>query len=106
MDPGTLTELIEIHQRAVGQDGAGQPNAAWSKLADEWASMRQLNGLETIRAGAESALASASFRIRRRGTYTTAMRVVHAGVTYDIKAISPDRIAREFEDLVCQALPG
>jgi SPP1 family predicted phage head-tail adaptor len=66
--------------------------------------MRQLDGLSTIKAGAVSEKAKASFRIRWRaeGTYTTADRLVHNGVTYEIKSLAPDRIGRAHIDLVCQ----
>lgn len=106
MNAGQLTELITIRHRSGGQDAAGQPSEAWADLATEWASMRGLSGLETIKAGAEASGAKASFRIRWRTGYTTAMRVLHAGVEYEIKAVSPDWQHRQHVDLVCEQARG
>ncbi len=103
-DAGDLTELITIRQQAPGQDDNGQPNGAWSDAGTEWASMRQMNGLETIRADAQTAVVRASFRIRWREGYTTAMRVLHNGVEYNIRALQPDRIGRQYVDLVCEGI--
>lgn len=106
MDPGKRNQLITILQQAAGVDGAGQPSGAWTSLAQEWAWAVGQGGVETIKAGAEQRAMQVSFRIRFRGTYSTGMRVTHAGITYEIVALRPDFERREFEDLVCQQLPG
>lgn len=104
MDGGDLTELLSIRRLAAGRDAAGQPSGAWSEIGTEWASMRQLDGLSTIKADAPTEKARASFRIRWRaaGTYLTTDRVLHNGVTYGIKALLPDRMGRQFVDLVVE----
>lgn len=106
MRSGQYNELITIEAPPATRDAAGQATGSWVVVGQEWAAMRQLNGMETIKAGAVTEVARASFRIRWRTSYTTAMRVVHGGLRWNIKAVTPDRVRREHVDLICEALRG
>jgi SPP1 family predicted phage head-tail adaptor len=53
MRAGKLNRQITIMQPAAGQDAIGQPVTTWVGLATVWANVRHLNGVETIKAGAE-----------------------------------------------------
>jgi SPP1 family predicted phage head-tail adaptor len=103
-DAGQLDKLIEIHRLAAGRDALGQPSGGYTKLADEWASKRQLGGLEQIKAGAVTSVEKASLRIRYRVGYSTSDRVIADGITYDIKSIAPDNVGRRWTDLVCESV--
>lgn len=102
MQAGHLTEQIMIEQRVEGYDEAGQPIEGWAPYLLAWADIRHLSGLENIRAGAEVSQVNTSIRIRRRPgrNVKSAMRVIHDGTIYDIKAVLPNHRAA-YLDLVC-----
>lgn len=104
MDIGKLNRQVTIQRPDAGQDSIGQPAQTWAPLATVFANVRQLSGIETIRAGAESSTVKASIRIRYRADITTAMRVVQGSTVYQIKAVMPDEGGRQFVDLACEVL--
>ena len=99
-----LNSKVVIKQPAAVQDAAGQPIPTWTTLATVWANIRSLNGLETIKGGAEASVAKASIRIRYRADVTAAMRVVHGSTTYEIKAVLPDVAGKRHVDLACAVI--
>lgn len=101
MAAGKLRHRVTIEQRAAGQDAAGQPATTWVPVATVWANVRHQNGLEAIKAGADTSLVKASIRIRHRSGLNAGMRVVFEGAAYDIKALLPDG-RRQYLDLVCE----
>jgi SPP1 family predicted phage head-tail adaptor len=104
MNIGSLNRQVIIKQPAAVQDAAGQPIPTWTTLATVWADIRSLNGLETIKGGAETAIGKASIRIRYRTDVTAAMRVVHGSTTYEIKAVLPDVAGKRHLDLACAVI--
>lgn len=101
---GTLRHRVTLQQPASGQDAAGQPATGWVDVATVWADVRHASGLETIKADAQTAMRKASIRIRYRAGMDPAMRVVHDGDVYEIKAVLPDRTGRAHIDLACEAI--
>ena len=99
-----LNSKVVIKQPAAVQDAAGQPIPTWTTLATVWANIRSLNGLETIKGGAEASVAKASIRIPYRTDVTSAMRVVHGSTTYEIKAVLPDVAGKRHVDLACAVI--
>ena len=104
MQAGQLRSRVTLQALAAGADTIGQPVQTWADAAVVWANVRYLNGLETIKGGAEVGTVKASVRIRYRAGITTAMRVINAGVALQITAVLPDAAKREFIDLVCEAI--
>jgi SPP1 family predicted phage head-tail adaptor len=104
MEAGKLNRRVVIQQLAAGQDEIGQPVQTWTALATVWANIRQLNGLETIKGGAEASIAKASIRIRYREDVTAAMRVLDGSTAYEIKAVMPDREGKKHTDLACEVI--
>ena len=103
MITGHLTSPVVIQRLIVGFDSIGQPIPnAWEKHCDAWASIRFMNGIESIKAGAQASTAKASIRIRYRDDLTTAMRVLHGAKVFEIVAVLPDEQKREHVDLVCE----
>lgn len=102
----TLRHLVTIQQRVAGQDESGQPlPAAWADWPPKvWADIRFTGGLETIKAGAVTATAQASIRMRQRAGLSTSMRVLYEGVTYEVRAVLPDMKNRAFVDLVAEVV--
>lgn len=102
MRAGKLSSRIVIEQRVATQDAVGQPAETWSTVATVWAHIRILNGMEAIKADAETSITKASIRIRKRSGIDAGMRVSHAGAIYNIEAVLPDEERREHLDLVCE----
>jgi SPP1 family predicted phage head-tail adaptor len=101
----TLRHKISIQAPGADRDAAGQPiEAPWTEIAAPWADVRVLGGLETIKAGAVTALTKASIRIRYRTGIDTSMRVVHDGTVYQVQAILPDMARKQYVDLVCEVV--
>lgn len=104
MQAGRLRNRVTIEQLSATQDAIGQPVTTWTTLATVWADVRYLNGAEAIRADAQTSIAKASIRIRRRTDVTPAMRVVYGSTTFQITAVLPDEQAKERLDLVCEVI--
>jgi SPP1 family predicted phage head-tail adaptor len=104
MNIGSLNRQVTIQSPPTAEDALGQPTGSWTTVATVWANVRALNGLETIKGGAETSVAKASIRIRYRTDVTSAMRVVHGSTTYEIKAVLPDVAGKRHVDLACSVL--
>jgi SPP1 family predicted phage head-tail adaptor len=104
MKIAALNRRVTIQQLTEGQDEIGQPVQAWTPLAEVWANVRTLNGLETIKADAEVSISKASIRIRRRTDVTAAMRVLLGSTVYQVKAVLQDEASRKWTDLACEVV--
>ncbi|WP_137923949.1 phage head closure protein [Cupriavidus sp. 2SB] len=105
MRTGQRSELVQIQRPIDGQDELGGPLPGWETVRPAWANILHRSGIEAIRADAPTSIVQASVRIPWRAAegVTTAMRVLCAdGTAYGIKAILPDRVKRQFVDLVCE----
>ena len=99
MQPGRLDTRITIQRKTGGTDACGTPlPEAWQDYATVWANVRHLSGVESIKAGADVSVVSASIRIRWRHDVTAGMRVVAGASVYDIEAVLPGP-RREYVDL-------
>lgn len=98
---GDLNRRVVIQRRAAEQDSLGQPVEAWEDVAPVWASMLFVTGKEYALASGEVSRAEVSIRVRWRTDLTARMRIVHAGVNYNILAVLPDMVGREYVDLPC-----
>lgn len=88
MNAGKLRDRVTLQARQSGADAWGQPIEDWADVATLWAHVRFLSGVEAVKAGAETASATASVRIRPCAV-TTAHRLMIAGKSYDITAVLP-----------------
>ncbi|MGO4479980.1 phage head closure protein, partial [Massilia sp. 2TAF26] len=75
--PMQLRHKVQIQERSASTDDFGQPLESWNTIASPWADIRNLNGLETVKGGADTSVVRASIRIRYRTGLSAAMRVVH-----------------------------
>lgn len=103
MRAARLRSRVTVQQRGTGSDAWGKPSDTWTDVCTIWADARHVSGQEAAKAGSEVSRARASVRIRWRTDITAAMRILLAGVPYDIQAVLPDLRRREFVDLVCEA---
>ena len=104
MKAGMLNSRISIQQLSTGTDAIGQPVTTWADFASVWANIRYLNGIETVKADAQTSVVKASIRIRRRTDITPAMRVTYGVTTFQINAVLPDEQGREHIDLSVEVI--
>ena len=99
MQAGQLRDRITIQRKTGGTDAWGAPlPEAWADYASLWSNIRFLSGTESIKAGADVSVVSASIRIRWRQDVTAGMRVVAGAAVYDIEGVLPGQ-RREWLDL-------
>lgn len=98
---GDLDRRVTIQQRDTGRDVIGQPVNTWVTVAMLWANRRFASGLETIKAGAETSIVQASYRVRYTTGLDAGMRLEDGSELWDIQAVLPDRAAGRI-DLVCK----
>lgn len=97
--------LVTIKAPPTAQDALGQPTGAWTTVATSWANVRYLSGSESIKAGADTASAKASIRLRSyRSDITAAMRVELGATVFQINVVMPDEDGRQFTDLACEVI--
>ncbi len=71
IETGKLDKRIRIERLGTGTDDHGGESGTWSTLADRWAQVMNGTGRERREAAQETALAPATFRIRRCGVTGT-----------------------------------
>lgn len=106
MMAGKLKVRVAIQQKSSTQDSVGQPLEVWTTLATVWADVRNMRGLEVLKADMQMSRLLASIRIRYRTDVTPAMRVVHGNNIYQITAVSPDSNSKDYLDLICEKYDG
>lgn len=90
-----------ILQRSPARDAWGQQDkdAPWSELCRCWANIRQVSGVEAIKANAPASIVRASIRLLTgRGDIVPGMRVQDGATLYEIDVAMR---SKERTDLVC-----
>lgn len=104
MRAGQLNSRIALERKVETATGTGGSTIAWEHIADVWANIRYLNGVETVKSGFPVSTANASIRIRWREDIDATCRAVYGSgenATYfEILAVLPDATGREYVDLV------
>ena len=89
---GDLDRRITIEQRTTAPNAIGEPVETWAPLspgpATVWAMKRDLTGREVFAGRREVGEAATVFTLRYRADLDRAMRIVHAGINYDIESIT------------------
>lgn len=101
MGSGIFSSLIQLQAKGKQQDEFGQPIDDWVTVHSVWANIRHQSGMETVKASAEMTSVKVSIRIQYLDGVTAAMRVLHENEIYSIEAVMPDRVRRQYVDLVC-----
>lgn len=104
MDVRRRNRLVQFKRLTAGQDAIGQPTQVWADLVQVRANVRYLNGVETIKADAETATAKASIRIAYRTNLTTADRVYLGATEFRITAVLPDEAGKKHTDVTCEVI--
>lgn len=97
---GRLDRVVTIQTSSETQGATGEVTPSWSAFATARASRRDTRGSERVRAGAETAMADAVFRIRYLSGVTAKMRLVEGSDVWDIIAIG-ELGRRDGLDLTC-----
>lgn len=104
MDARRRNRLVTLQKPVDGQDSIGQPLTGWADVAQVFANILYLSGVESIKAGADTSVARASIRIGYRTDVTAAMRVSIGETVFQVKAVLPDETGKRHVDLACEAL--
>ncbi len=89
MQAGRLTQRVTIQQPVVTRNELGEEILGWSTFAQAWAEVRPLSTRELVTLRAEYAEVTTMITIRYRPGITSKMRVLHAGVAYNIEPPAP-----------------
>lgn len=87
MRSGKLRQRVLLQSLQTGQDTFGQPLRTWNDVATVWARVSPVTGREVYSAKAEYAQADMKIEMRYRSGVKAAMRAVHDGTIYNIKAV-------------------
>lgn len=104
VNTGQLNRRISLQMLTGGQDALGQPVQTWTEIAQVWADIRHLSGMQAIQADAHISTVRASIRVRYRSGLAAGMRVVHGATVYAIRAVLPDETDRQAVDLACEVV--
>lgn len=104
MDSRRRNRWVQFKRLTAGQDDIGQPTEVYTDFIKVLANVRYLNGIETIKAGAETAVAKASIRIAYRTNLTTADRAYLGTTEFRITAVLPDEVGKKHTDVACEEI--
>lgn len=102
MTAGQRRHYCALQSRVDTVDAIGQPSTSWLTVRNLYANIKYLNGLSSIRSGADTSVTKVSIRALH-GAFNAGQRVVFGDSSFDIKAVLPDP-KRAFVDLVCEAV--
>ncbi len=88
MKAGKLDQQISIYARgAPNPDAHGQDSPLWTLFAETWATVTPLRGREFFAAAQVHQEDTVRFQLRFLAGLDSSMRIVHAGLNYDITSI-------------------
>lgn len=100
---GTLNRRVTLERPVEGRDpDTGAIARTWQAVEVVWASVRMQTGAEALRASEVVSSAKASIRLRFREDVDATWRVVYAGTKFNILAVQPDLVGRQYVDLACE----
>lgn len=99
---GPLNRQVALQRKQETQDETGGVTVDWIPIATVWSSIKHPSGLETVRSEVPVSVVKASIRIRFREDIDATCRALYRGKVYDIKAVLPDTVGREYVDLSCE----
>ena len=98
MRSGDLTCWVQIERREGGVDEAGQPIDTWVLVVETWASPMNETGMGAIRSSLQGNVPASIARYSFLMPFETVqaygidagMRIVHDGMTFEIKGVTRD----------------
>lgn len=102
MKAGLLRHRVELQTRVDTVDAIGQPSTSWLTTATLWGDVRYLNGLNTLKAGADTSVGKCTIRIRHRAV-NAGQRIVYGNEVFNILQVLPDG-KKSYVDLVAEVI--
>ena len=102
MDAGKLDKLINIEQRTLTQDAAGQEYETWVSIATVYANVKPLIGRDYLAARQTVDELSHDIAIRYRRGIKPKMRIIYLGRILEIFAAIDPKESREWLYLKCR----
>lgn len=110
MRAGVLNRRVRVEKRTGAQDATGQPVDGWTLVGEIWAGIANETGLGAIRSSLQgnvpASIARYSFLVRFESAKALGidqgMRVVHDGLTFDVKGLVRDLKSREKAFILCE----
>ncbi|MBZ2208475.1 phage head closure protein [Massilia soli] len=99
-----LNKRVWLDRPGDEVDAIGQPVEGWQPVGEFWANVRYLNGVETIKAGADTSIVKASIRLRYRTDVQASWRIRHGDVIFQVNAVMPDEQTMYHVDLACEVV--
>jgi SPP1 family predicted phage head-tail adaptor len=87
MASSRLKHRLSLQQEVLSSDGMGGYVKTWEVLAELWAEIRPLGGLEVFFSGQLNARATHKIRLRYRSGVTSAMRLVFGERVFNIRSV-------------------
>lgn len=102
LEAGSLNRRVLLQRSVLAQNPDTEAmEQTWVDVGKAWANIRYLNGTETLKAATTISSAKASIRIRFREDLDATCRVSYGGAYFNILAVLPDAVSREYVDLAC-----
>lgn len=104
MTAGKRDSYCSLESKVDVVDEIGQPSTSWQRDRMVWGDIKYLNGLSTLKSGADTSVTKASIRVLY-GAFNAGQRLVYEGQVFDIQSVIPVGRRKEI-DLVCQVVNG
>ena len=99
---GKLRHRVQIEEFVESVNSYGERERYWAPFADRWASVEPLSGREFIAAQQAQSEVTTRITIRHLAGINAAMRIVHRGAIYNIRAILADKESGiDYQSLMC-----
>uniref|UniRef100_UPI000A10B34A phage head closure protein n=1 Tax=Cronobacter sakazakii TaxID=28141 RepID=UPI000A10B34A len=82
----------------------GEQVDVWANVGNAWASVKLLNGIQTLKADRPLTTVQASIRTLYRTDIVPGMRAHDGARVYEVKAVLPDVGHKKFTDFVCEVV--
>ena len=102
MTAGARRHHCALQSRVDTVDDIGQPSTSWLTVRNLHGNIKYLNGLSTIKSGADTSITKVSIRVLH-GTFNAGQRLVYGNEIFSIESVIPDGRRKEI-DLVCQVI--
>jgi SPP1 family predicted phage head-tail adaptor len=99
MTAGARRHRCELQSRVDVVDEIGQPSTSWITVRMVHGNIKYLNGLSTIKSGADTSITKCSIRVPH-GAFNAGQRLLYGNEVFEIETIIPDGRRKEI-DLVC-----
>ena len=86
--PAKLNRKVSLYRLDKTPTDTGGFEQSWFKVADLWASIKNMSGTELVRADQLGATSYSDFTIRYRSNIDETMKIVYRGTDYQIRHIN------------------